>query len=240
MAWKGEIVEGDSESGVVFTYTSPDGEEGFPGTLSCKVSYFLNENNEIRIEYLATTDKPTIVNLTNHSYFNLSGCTKNILDHKIRINADHYLPLDKSLMPTGDVALVEGTPMDLRKSCAVGQNLKDSPDFDQFVIGNAGFDASWVLNSSDSEYKQGAVVQDENSGIILEASTTCPTLQFYTGNFLDGVKGKKGIAYEKNFGLCLETQLYTDAINQPKFPTICLYPGQEWNQKTKFTFSLQK
>lgn len=222
--WHGEPFENDTGQGVVFTYTSPDGEEGYPGNLSIKVTYTLTDDNEIRIGYEATTDKATPVNLTNHSYFNLSGAgSPTILDHEVMLNADHYTPVDDTLIPTGEIAPVEGTVFDFRDFHAIGERiakLNDEP--------GGGYDHNFVLNSQDGSLALAAKVRDPKSGRLLSVYTTEPGVQFYTGNFLSGAEGKNGQKYNHRSALCLETQHYPNSANESRFPSIILRPGEKY------------
>jgi aldose 1-epimerase len=224
VVWEGTPFENATGEGVVFRYTSPDGEEGFPGNLSIAVTYTLTKNNEVRIDYEATTDKATPVNLTNHAYFNLAGAgAPTVNDHEVMIAADHYTPVDHVLIPTGEIRPVEGTPFDFREFHAIGERvdeLNDKP--------GKGYDHNFALNNQDGELALAAQVRDPKSGRVLSVSTTEPGLQFYAGNFLDGVKGKDGKTYAYRSGLCLETQHYPNAINEPKFASIILQPGEKY------------
>ncbi len=222
VVWGARPFERPQGQGVSFKYVSPDGEEGFPGTLTIRVTYTLTEKNEIRIDYEAVTDKATPVNLTNHSYFNLSGAgSPTILDHEVMLAADRYTPIDETLIPTGELAPVAGTPFDFRQFHKIGERvdqLTDKP--------GKGYDHNFVLNNQDGKLALAAKVRDPKSGRVLSVFTTEPGIQFYGGNFLDGVKGKGGKAYNYRSGLCLETQHYPNSVNEPKFPSIILRPGK--------------
>ena len=219
-------------NGVEFKYVSPDGDQGYPGTLTAIVRYTLTKN-VLRIEYTATTDKDTVVNLTNHSYFNLSGAP-DILKHEMKINASRYTPVDATLIPTGELASVEGTPFDFRKLTAIGARIH--ADNEQLKLGH-GYDHNWVLDSS-GKFAEAAEAYDPQSGRVLQVWTDQPGIQFYSGNFLDGtVKGKGGKAYAHRSGFCLETQHFPDSPNHPKFPTTELKPGQKYHTVTEFRFS---
>lgn len=221
VVWAGTPFKNADGQGVVFTYTSPDGEEGFPGKLDCKVTYTLNDKDEVRIDYEATTDKATPVNLTNHTYFNLSGAgSPTINDHELMIAADNYTPVDELLIPTGEVAKVAGTPLDFREFHPIGERvdqLNNKP--------GKGYDHNFALNNQDGALAVAAKVRDPKSGRVLTVSTTEPGIQFYGGNFLNGVQGKGGKKYEYRSGLCLETQHYPNAVNESKFAPIILKPG---------------
>jgi aldose 1-epimerase len=237
VVWQGQPVKSAAGDAVAFTYTSPDGEEGFPGNLSIKVTYTLTDNNEVRIDYQATTDKATPVNLTNHSYFNLSGAgSPSILDDQVKINADYYTPVDKTLIPTGQLAPVAGTVFDFRDFHAIGERiaaLDDQP--------GGGYDHNFVLNNRDRDgsLALAAVVRDPKSGRELKVLTTEPGVQFYVGNFLDGCTGKGGKTYPKRSGLCLETQHFPNAVNEPTFAPIILRPGQTYTQTCVYQITAQ-
>jgi aldose 1-epimerase len=234
--WQAEPFERANERGVILTRTSPDGEEGFPGNLQTRVTYTLTDNNELAIEYHATTDKPTVVNLTNHTYFNLSGAgSGDILKHEVTINADRYTPVVKGLIPTGELASVAGTPFDFRTKTAVGARIGN--DNEQLKLAG-GYDHNWVLNRSGDGLQLAARVEDPASGRYLETYTVEPGLQFYTGNFLDGSPGRDGKAYVHRGALCLETQHFPDSPNKPSFPSTTLQPGQEYNTKTVYKFGV--
>lgn len=229
--WDGEVLPGDS--GVKFSYVSKDGEEGFPGNCTVEVKYSLSQNNELKIEYKATSDKPTAVNITNHSYFNLSGGKDStVLGHEIFINADKYVAVNNELIPTSELPAVKGTAMDFTVPTAVGTDLAK-------VAG--GYDHTYVLNKKASQEPELAVtVRDPSSGRYMEVFTSEPGVQFYSGNFLDGsLSGKKGMKYVKHGGLCLEAQHFPDSPNQPSFPNTILRPGETFNQTTIYKFSVK-
>jgi aldose 1-epimerase len=231
--WKAEPVKAEDGVAVKFSYLSSDGEEGFPGNLSATATYTLTNQNELKIDYTATTDKSTPVNLTNHSYFNLGGPKAgNILGHELTLAADRYTPADDTLIPTGEIKPVQGTPFDFTKPTAIGAR------FDQLKGKPVGYDLNYVLNSEGKSLAFAARVRDPKSGRVLEMYTTEPGVQFYTGNFLDGTKkGKGGVVYGQHSGFCLEAQHFPDSVNQPKFPSTILEPGKTYKQTTVYKFS---
>ncbi len=234
VVWDGEPLKG--KTGVAFSYLSKDGEEGFPGNLKMKVTYTLTEENELVIDYEATTDKATPLNVSQHSYFNLAGeGTGDILNTEMMINADRFTPVDKNLIPTGELRPVKGTPFDFTTSTRIGTRIDDN--YDQLELGH-GYDHNFVINRKGDGLTLAARAYEPTSGRVLEVSTTQPAVQFYTGNFLDGsVTGKEGHVYKRRYGFCLETQHYPDSPNHPDFPTTILKPGETFHQKTVFKFS---
>lgn len=222
---------------LVFTYTSLNGEEGYPGTLTCKVTYSITNDNEWIIDYHATTDEKTIVNLTQHTYFNLSGNpNSDILDHELQINADNYLPVDATLIPVGAPVKVEGTPFDFRTATAVGARIGE--DNEQLKMGG-GYDHCWVLNGGPTDTpRMVATVVHPTTSRKMEVFTTEPGIQFYSGNFLDGSLSRKGgITYKHRSGLCLETQHYPDSPNKPDYPSVVLSPDDTYHTTTIYKFS---
>ena len=221
------------------TYLSVDGEAGFPGNLSIKVTYTLTDDNAIEIKYEATTDKPTLCNLTNHSYFNLSGVPgSQILDHIIMVNADTYTPVDETLIPTGELPSVEGTPMDLCTPVVIGTHIDDA--FDQLTFGK-GYDHNWVLNSKGDITILAAKVASKASGIAMEVYTNEPGIQLYAGNAMKGDdKGKFGVTYPQRGALCLETQHFPDSPNKPDFPSTVLRPGENYLSKCIYKFIVER
>jgi aldose 1-epimerase len=235
--WTAKEAPGASSQSLTLTYLSKDGEEGYPGNLNVKVVYTLTDSNELKIEYNATTDKDTVLNLTNHSYFNLSGQgSGDILGHELTLHADKFTPVNSTLIPTGELRSVKGTPFDFTKATAIG--LRIGQDDEQLKFAK-GYDHNWVLNSGISATpKLAAEVYDPASGRVLEVLTTEPGIQFYTGNFLDGsAHGKEGKVYNFRGALCLETQHFPDSPNHPDFPTTELKPGQTYHSLTIYKFS---
>ena len=229
--WDTETFQNDNEIGLVFHYLSRDGEEGYPGNLDITVQYILTNNNELKISYKATTDKATPVNLTHHSYFNLSGnLGRDVLDHTLWIDADRYTVVDDNLIPSGELRDVTGA-MDFGEPKKVGNDLSNV---------EGGFDHNYVLNNK-GNFALAAVLSDSSSGRIVEVYTSEPGIQFYSGNFLDGsIIGKNGIKYQKHSGLCLETQHFPDSPNHPDFPNTILRPGETYKQQTVYKFGLMK
>jgi aldose 1-epimerase len=232
--WKGETLDTPDGVAVKLSYRSPDGEENFPGNLDVTVTYTLTNANELKIDYAAKTDKATPVNLTNHSYFNLAGAKSGgtVLDHEVQVEADKYTPVDETLIPTGEIAPLKGTPLDFTTPTKIGTR------FDQLKGKPIGYDHNYVLRGEGKALAVGVRVREPKTGRMLEMLTTEPGVQLYTGNFLDGkVKGKGGVAYPQHGGFCLEAQHFPDAINQPKFPSVVLQPGKTYTQTTVYKFS---
>ncbi len=231
--WKAKATETDGHPAVELTYLSPDGEEGYPGNLAITVVYSLTDENELTIDYTATTDQATPVNLTHHSYFNLSGAGRGtILDHELTLVADNYTPVDDTGIPTGEIKPVGGSVMDFTKPVAIGARI------DEVTGDPGGYDHNYVLNSQDGSLALCGRVRDPESGRVMKIYTTEPGIQFYSGNFLDGTLiGKGGRIYEQRFGFCLEAQHYPDSVNHPKFPSVILAPGETYRQQTVYKFS---
>ncbi|NBT16160.1 MAG: galactose mutarotase, partial [Chitinophagia bacterium] len=229
--WKARLMN----DAVSFSITVPDGENGYPGNLKLKVVYSLREDNSLAIDYTATTDKATVVNVTNHAYFNLSGDpTQKILDHELMIHADRFTPVDSTLIPTGELRAVKGTPFDFTQAKAIGKDIDAT--YEQLQFGG-GYDHNFVLNERDPQ-APAVVVTDKKSGRKMEVFTTEPGVQFYTGNFLNGNEKGRGVAYQHRTGFCLETQHFPDSPNQPSFPTTLLKPGETFKSQTIYRFGI--
>ena len=234
--WTADPFQRADGVGAVLTLTSPDDDQGYPGEVKAKVTYTLTEANEFKVTYEATTSKPTVINLTQHTYFNLAGSkATDILGHRLMINADKYTPVDDTLIPTGQLAPVEGTPFDFRKETPIGERIEGQNE--QLVRGK-GYDHNWVLNRTGAGLELAAHVDEPITGRALDITTTEPGIQFYSGNFLDGtIKGKAGRVYPHRSGFCLETQHYPDSPNHPAFPSTTLKPGEIYRSETVFKFS---
>ena len=238
--WAAKELPAKNGQSLELTYPSKDGEEGFPGNLHVRVVYTLTDSNELKIEYSATTDKKTVVNLTNHTYFNLAGPgSGDILGHQLVIEADKFTPVDASLIPTGELRDVLGTPLDFRKATAIGARIDQ--DDEQLKLGH-GYDHNFVLRrAAGAPISLAARVVEPNTGRVLEVWTTEPGVQFYTGNFLDGTaRGKGGLTYARRSAFCLETQHFPDSPNQPKFPSVVLNPGEKYSTTTTYKFTTEK
>ncbi len=233
VVWKGTPAE--SGDGVSFAYVSQDGEEGYPGTLEATVTYTWTDTNELRIDYEASTDKPTVINLTNHSYFNLKdGGASSILDHVLMINASNYTPVDATSIPIGEIALLDGSPLDFREPTAIGARIEEEDE--QLGFG-AGYDHNYVIDRDADGLALAATVSEPETGRVMDVLTAEPGVQFYSGNFLDGHHiGKGGVAHQHRSGFCLETQHYPDSPNQPDFPSTVLRPGETYKTSTVYKF----
>jgi len=231
--WNAEMVETDDGAGVKFTRTSADGEEGYPGNLRVTALYSLSGTNEFKVEFTATTDAPTVVNLAHHTYWNLRGpAAGDVLGHKLMLDADKYTPVDAGLIPTGELVAVAGTPMDFTEAKPIGRDIAKV---------EGGYDHNFILNGYEpGKVRLAARVVEPTTGRVMEIRTDQPGIQFYSGNFLDGsIAGKGGVKYEKHFGLCLETQHYPDSPNQPDFPSVTLKPGETYKHVMIHTFSTE-
>jgi aldose 1-epimerase len=240
VVWGAETFDGPRGAGVVFTHSSGDGDQGYPGSLAARVTYALTDRDELVVDFRATTDRPTHVNLTQHSYFNLAGGgRRDVLDHELTINASRYTPVDVTLIPTGELAPVAGTPFDFRTPTALGARIGDSDE----QLGNGrGYDHNFVLDRDGSALVHAARVRERGSGRLLDVHTTEPGLQLYSGNFLGqvgaGIRGKSGRLYGARYGFCLETQHFPDSPNKPHFPSTLLRPGDEYRTRTVFKFGI--
>lgn len=230
-------IEPQGGSKIMLTYRSADGEEGYPGNLDVQVEYELTDTNELRISYAATTDKKTVVNLTQHTYFNLTGnASSDILSHELQLNADRFIPVSRTLIPLGELAPVKGTPFDFTTFTPVGQRIEAVHPQLQFA---GGYDHCWVLSSTDSVKNAGSLY-DPSSGRVVEVMTTEPGIQFYSGNFLTGsITGKGGVVYKRRWGLCLETEHFPDSPNQKQFPSVVLNPGETYRTFTAYRFGIR-
>lgn len=235
--WDGKPFKTERGQGVRFTYTSPDGEEGYPGRLELAVTYLLTDDNKLEMDFEATTDKATPVNLSQHMYFNLAGHgAETVLDHVLMLNADRYNPVDEELIPTGELAPVEGTPLDFRKATVIGKRIEQLID-----TPTMGYDVNFVLNKEKpGQMTLAAVLKHPGSGRVLKVLTTQPGVQLYTGNFLFGQEGKGGQKYAKRSAVCLETQHFPDSVNQPHFPSTILRPGKKYHERCIYEFSTEK
>jgi aldose 1-epimerase len=231
--WKSVPTPESKHASVKLSYVSPDGEEHFPGTLAVTATYVLTDDNALKIDYTATTDKPTVLNLTNHSYFNLAA-SGNVLNHVLKLYGDAYTPADSTLIPTGEIAPVGGTPYDFRQPTRIGARMKEVAK----VKEQGGYDNNFVVNGRSGSLRLAAELSDPSSGRKMEMRTTEPGVQLYTGNWLDGkLVGKRGVRYRKYGAVCLEAQHYPDSPNHPNFPTTVLRPGETYHQQTIYKFS---
>jgi aldose 1-epimerase len=234
VVWQAHEVSGKDSATLELTYLSKDKEENYPGNLTVTAKYIFSDANELRVEYAATTDRETIINLTHHSYFNLAGAgSGDVLKHEIKINADKFTPVDETLIPTGELKSVKGTPFDFSRPTAIGSRIEQSDE--QLVLGK-GYDHNFVLNKKGKELSLAATVFEPTTGRVLEMWTTEPGMQLYTGNFLDNVQGKDGKSYKHRGGFCLEAQHFPDSPNKPLFPSTVLKPGQRYSQTTVYKF----
>jgi aldose 1-epimerase len=233
VVWTAEPLRGEGAVGVKMSYLSPDGEEGYPGNLFCVVTYWITEAGELKIDYEASTDQATPVNLTQHSYFNLAGQGRgDILGHELTLESDHYTPVDEGLIPTGEIRAVAGTPFDFTAPHTIGARIDQVP---------GGYDHNFVLRSGGGELAPAARVYEPTSGRVMEVLTVEPGIQFYTGNFLDGtITGKIGRVYHQHYGFCLETQHFPDSPNQPDFPSTILRPDETYQTQTIYRFSVRE
>ncbi len=230
--WNYEVATLKGEPALKFSRTSPDGEEGYPGTLSAEITVSLSESGSLRLGYMAKTDAKPPVNLTKHAYFNLAGEGNGlILDHELQMHASFYLPVDQGLIPTGREASVEGTAMDFRRTKAIGKDIAEV---------NGGYDFCYIIDRAFLPLKPFATVREADSGRSMAVATTLPAVQFYTGNNLTGIAGKRGSTYDRHAGFCLETEMYPDSPNRPDFPSPFLMPGENWEHETIYSFGINK
>jgi len=229
--WRGRPFRRAEGVGIIFKYLSKDGEEGYPGNLDCTVTYTLTDDNQLNISYRATTDKPTVLNLTNHSYYNLAGAgSGTVHQHELHLNADRFTPVDEGLIPTGELRSVKGTPMDFTQPKAIGARIDQLPE-------TKGYDHNYVLNKGGNDLTLAARVYEPTHGRVMEVFTREPGVQLYTGNYLKGLAGKGGQVYEQHHGFCLETQHFPDSPNKPQFPSVVLRPGEVYETETVHVFS---
>lgn len=230
--WKVDEIAAEDGVAIKLSYLSKDMEEGYPGNLNVEVIYTLTADNTVKFDYKATTDKKTIINLTQHTYFNLNGCQRDVLDHEISLNADKFVVVDETLIPTGEIRSVENTPFDFRTPVRIGERINDK---DQQIQFGRGYDHCWVINGNGM--RVAAEVYEPASGIEMTVMTTEPGVQFYTGNFLDGtLTGKNGVVYKQRMGFCLETEHFPDSPNQKEFPSVVLSPGDTYSSHTSYQF----
>lgn len=239
VVWDAKEMVDKTQGSVELSYISEDGEEGYPGTVRVTVIYTLNDDNVVKIEYTAETDKKTVINLTNHAYFNLAGAASgmNILDHELMLCADYFTPGDAGLIPTGELRRVTGTPLDFTRPMRIGARIQSQ---DEQLQAAGGYDHNWVVRKQEESFALAARLYGPISGRVMDVHTTEPGIQFYSGNFLDGsITGKSNIVYHKHAGLCLETQHYPNSPNQPEFPSTVLEPGKQYSQTTTYSFSVK-
>jgi aldose 1-epimerase len=238
VVWQAETISSATDASLVLKYLSKDMEEGYPGNLATTVTYTLNDNDELRVKYEASTDKTTIVNLTQHSYFNLSAdFNQTVLDHELTINADAFIPVDESLIPLGNLSEVSQTPFDFRASKRIGKDINEE---NIQLTNGLGYDHCWALNEQDKGMRFAASAYEPVSGRLLEVFTDEPGIQFYSGNFLDGsLPSKSGGVYAQRTGFCLETQHYPDSPNQEEFPSVVLHPNEKYESQTTFKLSVK-
>lgn len=235
VVWSAEEVPSEEGVALRLSYLSKDMEEGYPGNLDVEVLYTLTSDNTIKFDYVATTDKKTVVNLTQHAYFNLNGGKRDILNHELLLNADEFVVVDEQLIPTGEIRSVENTPLDFRKPVKIGERIDD--DYEQLRLGR-GYDHCFVINGQGLKFT--AEVYDSLSGVVMTVHTTEPGVQLYTGNFLDGsFSGKDGVVFKKRTGFCLETQHFPDSPNRSEFPSVVLNPGEIYKTQTTYQFSVR-